>query len=265
MPGWMARAASEGGSGPSTTPDRDLTAGGDMNTGNGPVHYGSVPLPLQANEDVVLESSSSTAHTITQTFRSNGSTSSRPLSAGGSLLIRGRGVQSVSIDSADADVTWAKGPAGTVWPTNPSIGGGAASVLYHAAKNYPALGGSYKMGGFGSTWVFTPLGTGIVKITMFGLFATDAADSAPQIEDYYGTGSAPVQGAAVTGTAGNENIEASWDLAATTPSLQFPFALVDLLELTPGTEYWFDIAARDAGGGSGSVTVNGLLIEELNR
>jgi len=224
------------GGGPDISSEREISAGGDFAAGLGPTHYGSGPLPLQADEDVVVESASSTAHTITFSNRGGGSvaTGTRPLAAGGSLLIRGRGISAITIDSADSSVTWAKGAAGTVWPVNPSIAGGASSVPTTAFSEWMPSA-ALTMGGFGSTIAITPKKTGLVEVRFQADMVSTSSGDTMQMILKYGTGSAPAQGAAATGTTIAAHVA-----ALGTASGSVPATLVAIVQLSVGVAYWFD-------------------------
>jgi hypothetical protein len=95
------------------------------------------------------------------------------------------------------------------------------------------------LGQAGTPWVFTPLGTGIVEIILDGYFlnSTAVADAAV-IGGRYGTGTAPINGAAVSGTSfgGNPTLQAA---SVSRPSA---FSFVARVTMTAGTQYWIDVA-----------------------
>jgi hypothetical protein len=235
---------------PDVTPDREVSAGGDFAAGNGPVHYGSVVLPLQADEDVVLDNSGLSNHTITLTRRSNAATSSRNLPAGASLPLRGRGVQAIQIDTADSAVYWDKGKAGSVFPTNPNLGAGGAATVGTTSLNggnswTPTSTATFLMLGAGGTLAMTPKRTGTVEITLQGIFVSGGAASHGNVKGNYGTGSAPAQNAAVAGTTiGGNNVQLAGPSVSGITGVNMPFTLVLVVSgLTVGTAYWFDLAA----------------------
>lgn len=98
--------------------DRETTCGGDFAStggGDGPIHYGTGPLPLLAYEDVEIVAGIGAligGHTFTMKARGDGASSTVVLLPGGAFPLCGAGIQSVSIDAADASVTWRKTPHG---------------------------------------------------------------------------------------------------------------------------------------------------------
>lgn len=100
---------------------------------------------------------------------------------------------------------------------------------------------SLVMMGLGSTCKITPGSSGKTFVSITGGAATLVAAVIGNVGVRYGTGTAPVNGAAVTGTrwagVGDKQFKSS-GVATTEDSLAF----TDLLTLTPATAYWFDIA-----------------------
>jgi hypothetical protein len=102
------------------------------------------------------------------------------------------------------------------------------------------------MMGLGSTAKITPGSSGKVEINMTGLVGTNTAAVNMTYGGRFGTGTAPVNGAAVSGTRFGSN--ADFVTRSTVLGQGIPFCLVDLVTLTPGTAYWFDIALLTAVG-----------------
>jgi hypothetical protein len=96
------------------------------------------------------------------------------------------------------------------------------------------------MMGLGSTCAYTPAGSGIVLVNVSGYVQTLTAVTTVTFGGRYGTGTAPANGAAVTGT----RFGAAGDPSAGPPAVGRPaaIALTALLTLTPATAYWFDLA-----------------------
>jgi hypothetical protein len=102
---------------------------------------------------------------------------------------------------------------------------------------------SLVMMGLGSTVTYTPTGSGTVLVIVTGYAETNTATTVMTIGPRYGTGTAPVNGAAVTGT----RFGFSTDLA-----MRSPTAVTDnpacfganavISGLTAATAYWFDLA-----------------------
>lgn len=98
---------------------------------------------------------------------------------------------------------------------------------------------SDRMMGLGGTCTLTPTKTGRLKVEFVGLLeSTGGYSSTAKV--FYGTGAAPANGAAATGTQiGNRATIAG----AGTTSLSSMFKGGGLVTgLTPGTAYWFDLA-----------------------
>jgi hypothetical protein len=117
------------------------------------------------------------------------------------------------------------------------------------------------MMGLGTTWAYTPTGSGIVAVTLTGLVTTATAVATATYGGRYGTGTAPGNGVAVTGT----RFGAAGDPAVRpqTAGTGVPWALTDMLTLTPGTTYWFDLALDSSiGADSASFTDLSIILAE---
>jgi hypothetical protein len=116
------------------------------------------------------------------------------------------------------------------------------------------------MMGVGSTCALTPQGTGQVLINVTGSMQQATAGSNNTIGGRYGTGTAPTNGTAVTGTrfgaATDPNVRPA------TAAAGYPFAFTDLLSLTPGTAYWFDLAVLSGNANSVTLTQISMTIVE---
>jgi hypothetical protein len=89
----------------------------------------------------------------------------------------------------------------------------------------------------GLAGAITPGTTGTIAISVSGDF-TNTYGIAVQIR--YGTGAAPSNGAAATGTAVGNRIVPVLNLAGATGTFSIPNVIVT--GLTPATAYWLDIA-----------------------
>ena len=96
------------------------------------------------------------------------------------------------------------------------------------------------MAGLGSTITFTPASTGKVLARISGLGETATAVSGYQIQGRYGTGVAPANGAAATGTAFAQGI-LTLRPAVANGNITWE-AVGGITGLTVGTAYWFDVA-----------------------
>ena len=118
------------------------------------------------------------------------------------------------------------------------------------------------MMGTGSTCAYTPVGSGKLLINVTGSMQQATAVSNNNMGCRYGTGTAPVNGAAVTGTrfgaAGDPGFRPSGVGAG------IGFAFTDIVTgLTPGTAYWFDVAVSSGNANSVTVTQISMTIMEL--
>lgn len=126
---------------------------------------------------------------------------------------------------------------------------------YHAPPAAPAsiqpsdptgtTSASAVMMGLGATCTFTPSGTGQVLVTATGVFRDSGTTGAGTIGGRYGTGTAPANGAAVSGT--RFGAAADFSVAPTGTASGIPFCLQQVLSLTPGTTYWFDLPTASNG------------------
>jgi len=102
------------------------------------------------------------------------------------------------------------------------------------------------MMGLGATAHLTPNGSGIFMIIISGSVQNTAGNNGPlnnsKLQIYYGSGTAPANGAAVTGTAigtqmkqqsHNNTNQMAWSMSAIVSGLSV------------GTAYWFDIGLVD--------------------
>lgn len=140
------------------------------------------------------------------------------------------------------------GVTGTLGPSN---GGKPANryTNFTMTTVFTPANASAVMGGFGSSWALTPTTTGKVRITLSG----NSGATATPLLLRYGTGTAPVNGAAVTGTSIPANEIVPGNAA-------FWSVTVEVTGLTLTTAYWFDISAR---GATGTNTPLSIIIEEF--
>jgi hypothetical protein len=103
-----------------------------------------------------------------------------------------------------------------------------------------------KMMGMGSTCKLTPTYSGRIKVEFNGTMTNSGTGDQVTAAAFYGTGTAPTNGAAATGTSVGPNVNAYISLG----TAQYPFSNGGIITgLTPGTAYWFDeqVAAVNAG------------------
>lgn len=111
--------------------------------------------------------------------------------------------------------------------------------------------------GLGSTATITPRVTGQLLIEAVGDMGTaTTAGSTFTAQLRYGTGTAPVNGAAVTGTVAGSVVAII--LSGYTANDRIPIALKGhVSSLTVGTAYWFDVALTTS---SGTLTIKNVSI-----
>lgn len=110
----------------------------------------------------------------------------------------------------------------------------------------------------------TPAQTGRIMITICGNISnsTAAAGDGAKAQIRYGTGSAPANAGALTGTTAGPQV--SMLLERATASDPFPFSLTAIVTgLTVGTAYWIDIALAAVAAGTGIITNLGISAVEI--
>lgn len=114
----------------------------------------------------------------------------------------------------------------------------------------------------------TPVNSGQILIVLSGEVNNSGAGNGANFQIRYGTGTAPGNGIALTGTAvgrlGNmTNDQISGLLATLTPGKK-PFSLNSYITgLIVGTAYWIDISLAAIGGGTATVTDVSISIIEV--
>lgn len=116
------------------------------------------------------------------------------------------------------------------------------------------------MMGIGSTCSYTPVKSGKVMITLTGYMQIATAVQTCQVGGRYGTGTAPTNGTAVTGTRWG----AVGDPSLRPPSVGGPtvVSFTSLITgLVPSTTYWFDLALGCSGGaGADAVQIQNISV-----
>jgi hypothetical protein len=114
------------------------------------------------------------------------------------------------------------------------------------------------MMGLGSTCTYTPAGTGHVLVNVTGGASTLTSSVTGVFGGRFGTGTAPANGTAVTGTRFGSAADIQFKSNGVPATVQ-SFALTAVLSLTPGTAYWFDIAL-DTGTPADAAEVKGMAM-----
>lgn len=126
-----------------------------------------------------------------------------------------------------------------------ALGAGlAASVNYKPSNPTATASSTLVMMGLGTTCTFTPAATGIVEVTVRCGIQNNTAIVLTTVGCRYGTGTAPANGAAVTGTRFGSGAEESVEPGGVNRVI--PEAWTDRLALSVSTAYWFDIAILTA-------------------
>jgi Periplasmic copper-binding protein (NosD) len=134
---------------------------------------------------------------------------------------------------------------------------GAASVSFAPANPTATASASLVMMGLGTTCTFTPKGSGSVMATACGFWNTATASINGTLSARFGTGTAPANAAAVTGTRwGTGTADASIN-AARTQSGAVPFSFTQVITgLTAGTAYWFDLTTSTTNAADSATITN---------
>jgi hypothetical protein len=141
---------------------------------------------------------------------------------------------------------------------------GATPALFTPANPTGTSGGSYVMMGLGATIKMTPLRTGKIRYAINGKCSGNAANLEIGIKAVYGTGVAPANGAAATGTV--IGVIFNDGVLATAGAVNPYFTKnVIISGLIVGTAYWFDVQVARAGSATGTVSISLLeaTLEEL--
>jgi hypothetical protein len=138
--------------------------------------------------------------------------------------------QVLASGGAGADPSWKTGASFSGFPTNPT--GTTTNVMM----------------GLGSTCVVTPVYTGRVHITILGN-ANSSVVATGAVTLRQGTGAAPANGAAVTGTVATQSVS----VTSSSTGANIPFNVGNIVTgLANGTQIWFDLSAS---AGAGTFTV----------
>lgn len=94
--------------------------------------------------------------------------------------------------------------------------------------------------------------TGKIVLTMSGYSTDNTANDGTKAQISYGTGTAPVNGAALTGTQVGPIVQYNASTLAAGASAPYSATWI-VTGLTAGTAYWFDTAFAAITGGTGSI------------
>lgn len=158
-----------------------------------------------------------------------------------------------TIDNTSVGVTTpAAVKATTVWQ--------ASRNAFFSSSGFTPVGTastSRQMMGLGSTWVLTPSFSGRIRISVTGSCANTVALDGGVMNVSFGTGTAPINGAAATGTTfSSQNV--NWIGSQSACSFYS-----EASGLMLGTPIWVDLSMAAVTGGTVSVIVASVLIEEF--
>lgn len=156
---------------------------------------------------------------------------------------------------------YAVGPGEQIDDTIAPISGTSASVLAVPVQVQPTdPTGTTSLTGvmMGCAVAFTPKLTGRIRVLVSGVGNNNTASDGGTLFIQYGTGTAPINAAAPTGTrTGNQPIFVSGTNKSSFTAVGF------VLGLIPGTAYWFDVELAALTGGTASLTKLQFEIEEF--
>lgn len=161
----------------------------------------------------------------------------------GASTIQGVNLSSLFTQGAGISIT------GT---SNLTIGQNLSNTTTQVTPGNPSgtSSGTSTMQGQGNNCHLTPSYSGRIKFEVLGTAANTAVSGASNIQLRFGTGTAPTNGATVTGTAIGSALGATSAVA----NGQVPFAASGIAtSLTPGTAYWFDVSLGTGGAGTSSI------------
>jgi hypothetical protein len=223
-------------------------------------------------------SAAPSATTPTQVLDVIGSTQGQILYRGASVwsaLSPGTSGQFLQTTGAGSTPQWASGNSGTVTSVTCGAGlsGGAittsgtcalalTSAVLQASPTPPtgttAAGGV--MMGLGSTCKITPVISSRIYILFNGSMTNSTSSSQTNTQVAFGTGTAPTNGASLTGTT----VGVVQNAFMNTGTAKYTFSNGGIITgLTPGTAYWFDEQVGAPAGGTASLTVVACTAYEI--
>jgi hypothetical protein len=118
----------------------------------------------------------------------------------------------------------------------------AAPVNVKVATPAGTVSTALVMLGCGSTCTYTPASSGLVLVSVTAYGYCTTASTGIEVGGRYGTGTAPANGVAVSGTRFGASAESYVRPSAASNTNSEAIAFTDIITLTPGTAYWFDLA-----------------------
>lgn len=140
----------------------------------------------------------------------------------------------------------------------------AAPASFQPANPATTASTTLVMMGTGATVTYTPTSSGKVLIVVTGGALTLTAIVAGTVGGRYGTGTAPANGAADTGTRFGSAEDIQFRSPGGSPTVEM-WSLTDVLMLTRGEKYWFDVAlATSVAADHASVTGLSFALAEMD-
>lgn len=223
-----------------------VTSGGSANAQT--LTYSVAPAAYVLGDVYTFIVGASLANTGATTLDVNGLGAKNVLIAGSALqagCLRPAQVVSVGYDGTQFQLIRPALPANAyTTPSNPGATTSTTAVM------------------MGLAGAITPNATGQVKIWINGNGSNASATDDFIVQIRYGTGTAPTNGAALTGTGLGGNIQGT----CTDANDFIPFCLVGMVSgLTVGTAYWVDVSLASGVGGSATLEGISMLLEEMTR
>lgn len=149
--------------------------------------------------------------------------------------------------------------------TQPQGAGGMPFVPQPIQRNqFPATVGQFNpsnpattvsttavMAGTGSTCIFTPKYSTNVRVEFYGTAANATSGDGVGVQGVFGTGTAPANGAAASGTTWSPVVQAISSAANAPEEI---YVSGHLTGLTIGTAYWLDLQQKAVTGGTAALT-----------
>lgn len=132
------------------------------------------------------------------------------------------------------------------------------NVTLNAAPSNPTetSSGTSVMMGMGGTCALTPAYNTRVRLQWCGVYSSNGTNNSV-LRFYYGTGTAPTNGSAASGTQVGTTLTVS--CPATSQTIPFTMSVI-ITGLTPSTAYWFDIGLAAV---SGTSTISSINFEAM--
>jgi len=139
---------------------------------------------------------------------------------------------------------------------------GATSATFTPANPTGTTSATQVMMGLGSTIKITPTKTGIVRYTLSGDMVNNTNTERVDVQLAYGSGTAPSNGAAATGTAIGSTLKTNSLTGMLTNGIPFCQEVI-ITGLGTGTAYWFDARVNKGVNGTASILNLTATLQEL--